>query len=526
MEGLNCKQILSENIDGLIEFMQILIIHNGNYKPERLWKVEKTNDSSSIRMGFRDEKINDYCILMGGEVSNSFVPLYEVGYFFQALFLSAVGSCVLKKGWLGKYKQIKNPDILTQNIKSDLESLDNQTILNNLKSPIIAIVSALDTDVTPTRYNKHQLWRLDPSVLSKYGGQIDCKNYAQSEIDETFKDEYWVDEDRLTAEKMMEFGQNLPQTKAMLIYNVFEKICHLLSMEISDISLFFLFSPQEELINAGSNFSFLDVLSAVNTPDKKHIYRLLTKQDNPWAISTSCPSCGQASKTIIYTKIMDDTRTIRISCKEREYKFENERGDFVTDKGCGEVNFIDIPRGTKKLHEFIKSHNITIHFPTRSTMFILKDSAVTPICLVAGDLGLGVGKHGQVKPRQNVPVGYGDHLDMLISSILFQDCILDTETYDTILARYLTLKDVYLSHTQTIFCYDRPTKLVDAEVYNYKFPETRVSDTSIFKYLSKGGSIFDLFYDSIRLYPFGLKDAKRLRDVKNHLILKHSNLTY
>ena len=133
MEGLNCKQILSENIDGLIEFIQILIIHNGNYKPERLWKVEKTNDSLSIRMGFRGEKINDYCILMGGEVSNSFVPLYEVGYFFQALFLSAVGSCVIKKGWLGKYKQIDNPDSLTQNIKSDLESLDNQTILNNLK---------------------------------------------------------------------------------------------------------------------------------------------------------------------------------------------------------------------------------------------------------------------------------------------------------------------------------------------------------------------------------------------------------
>jgi|GEM_PF-5607734 len=526
MNNLNCKQILEENIDGLVEFIKIFIIHNGNYKPERLWKVEKNNDGLSIRRGLSGEKLNDYCILMGGEVSNSFVPLYEVGYFFQALFLSAIASCVLKKGWLAKYKQITNQDILKESIRSNLEILDNQTILNNLKSPIIAIVSALDTDVTPIRYNKHHLWRLNPSVLSKYGGQIDAANYAYSETDETFKDNYWVEKDRIIAEKMMSYNQKLPQTKAMLIYTVLEEICNLLGIEISDIELFFLFSPKEELINAGGDFSFLDVLSAVNSPDKKHIYRLLTKQDNPWVISTSCPNCGQASKTIIYTKIMDDTRTIRISCKQREYKFENERGDFVIDKGCGEVNFIDIPRGTKKLYEFIKSNNITIHFPTRSTMFVLRDSAVTPICLVAGDLGLEIGKNGKVKRRQNVPDGYGDHLDMIISSILFQDCILDTDTYDTILARYLTLKDVYLSHTQTIFCYDRPTKLIDEDIGNYSYPDTKVSDTSIFKFLSKGGSIFDLFHSSIRLYPIGLEDAKRLRDVKNHLILKHSNLTY
>jgi hypothetical protein len=104
MSNLNLKQLVNENLDGLVEFVKIMIIHNGNIKPQRLWKVEIVEKNPNIRMGYKDEHFNDYCVLMGGEVSNSFMPLYELGYFFQALFLSAVGSAILKKGFISKYK--------------------------------------------------------------------------------------------------------------------------------------------------------------------------------------------------------------------------------------------------------------------------------------------------------------------------------------------------------------------------------------------------------------------------------------
>jgi hypothetical protein len=526
MPNLNCKQILDENLDGLVSFIQTMVIHNGNYKPERLWKVEKTGGELRIRTGYKGENLNDYCVLMGGEVSNSFVALYEMAYFFQALFLSGVGSCVLKKGWLGKYKSVENPDILKQVITSDLLSLDNQTILNNLKAPLIGIVSALDTDVTPIRYNTHHLWRLDPNSFKKYVGRIDNEEYGQSAIDESFRGLYWVEKDRELADKVMSYNLNLPKTKALMMYEVFEKVCQQLDIELSDIPLFFLFSPQEELENVGQDFSFLDVLSAINTQDKKNIYRLLTKQNNPWAISTSCPNCSQSSKTIVYSKILDATSTVRLSCRKRQFSFQNERGDVISDCGCGNIVELEIPRGTKRLYEFIKNNNITIHFPSRSVIFVLRDSSVTPVGIVACDLGLEVGKYGKVVRRNQVPKGYGDHLEMLISSILFQDCILDTKIYDTILGRYLTLKNVYLNHSQQVFCYDRATKLVDQEISNYDYPETKVSDTSVFKYLERGNSAQDLFYNSIRLYPFDLEDAKRLRNLNVGLIEKYASLTY
>jgi hypothetical protein len=129
--------------------------------------VEIVEGNPNIRMGYKDEHFNDYCVLMGGEVSNSFMPLYELGYFFQALFLSAVGSAILKKGFISKYKsQEMDNTSLDETIRKDLLSLDDDILLHNLQSPMIAIVSALDTDVTPIRYNKHQLWRLRPDCFN------------------------------------------------------------------------------------------------------------------------------------------------------------------------------------------------------------------------------------------------------------------------------------------------------------------------------------------------------------------------
>jgi hypothetical protein len=528
MKNLNLKKIVEENLDGLVEFVKIMIIHNGNIKPQRLWKVEMEEEKPNIRIGYKDEHFNDYCVLMGGEVSNSFMPLYELGYFFQALFLSAVGSAVLKKGFISKYKSgVIDKIDLDEIIKKDLLSFDNNILIHNLQSPLIAIVSAMDTDVTPIRYNKHHLWRIKPESLNKYGGSLTISDYGNENLIPNILPDYWVDEDVELADYVMSLGLELPKLKAIMNYITLQKVCKKIGIDITNIPLYFLLSPKEELENAGNEFSFLDVLSAVNTPEKKVLYKLLTKQDNPWVISTSCPSCGQASKTIIYTKIGDGTRTIRVSCRKRDFTFSNERGDQITDHGCGLVSYYDIPRGTKKLYEFIKNNQITLHFPTRSVMFVLTDSAVTPICFVAGDLGLERNpKNNKIKRRSDVPIGYGDHLDMLISAVLFQDCILDTDSYDTILGRHLSMRGVYLSHTQTVFCYDKPTELVDDEVFNFDNPKVAVSDTSVFKFINKGNSIPNLFYKSLRLYPFTLESARSLRDIKQDQLLKHSELTY
>jgi hypothetical protein len=528
MKNLNLKKIVEENLDGLVEFVKIMIIHNGNIKPQRLWKIEIIDGKPDIRMGYKDEHLNDYSILMGGEVSNSFMALYELGNFFQALFLSAIGSAVIKKGLISKYKSgIFDKVNLNEIIKKDLLSFDNNILVHNLQSPLIAIVSAMDTDVTPIRYNKHHLWRIKPESLNKYGGSLTISDYGKENLIPNILPDYWVDEDVELADYVMSLGLELPKLKAIMNYITLQKVCKKIGIDIANVPLYFLLSPKEELENAGNEFSFLDVLSAVNTPEKKVLYKLLTKQDNPWVISTACPNCNQASKTIIYTKIADGTRTIRVSCRKREFSFSNERGDQITDNGCGVVSYYDIPRGTKKLYEFIKNNQITLHFPTRSVMFVLTDSAVTPLCFVAGDLGLERNpKTGYIKRRIDVPIGYGDHLDMLISAVLFQDCILDIESYDTILSRHFLLRGVYLSHTQTVFCYDRPTKLVDTEVFNYNNPKVAVSDTSVFKYLSKNNKVEDLFYNSIRLFPFDLVAARSLRDLKLDQLLKHSELTY
>jgi hypothetical protein len=111
-------------------------------------------------------------------------------------------------------------------------------------------------------------------------------------LGDNFIKDYWVDEDIQMADNVMKLGLELPKIKAIMNYLTLQKICQKIGVDISNIPLYFLMSPKEELENAGNEFSFLDVLSAVNTPEKKVLYKLLTKQDNPWVISTSCPSCG------------------------------------------------------------------------------------------------------------------------------------------------------------------------------------------------------------------------------------------
>jgi hypothetical protein len=508
------KKLVQQNLFGLNAFMQKLILFDGNFRAEFLYTIIDDNQRCVFVQGKERQKMGQYSIGMGAEICNSFCTLYELGSFFQALFLAGIGTTLMRQHsleWLRTHLRLDSP----RAFDDLLLSLSEDDILEGMRNPLISIVICLDTDVDAVRYNKHQLWRLNPEAFHKRVTNISHADLNITPLDRSLENIYWSEKDLQIADKAIHENLSLPKTKCFQLYYVFEDICRYFKIDMKSLPVFFSLIPKEEIIDIGESYSFLNVLLDFQSFEMRKKYRELTNIDNPWIITAACKNCGQSSKTVLSSKLTAED-TIRVSCRDKEYLFKNEAGYSISLKGCGYVTTYPVCKTPGEMYKFIKNEDISIHFGARELIYLLKDSAFNPICFVQGDLGIIKDNHGNLIVDQSQPKGYGDSRDMLTSMLAIRNYILTT---DTLLSRYLReLKVLGEHYNEIMFAYDAPTQLIDPDVPIYKESQKFVSDTSVYKQLQKGVSIETIFQKSINLYPFTFSVLTELK--KNKIITK------
>ena len=115
-----------------------------------------------------------------------------------------------------------------------------------------------------------------------------------------------------------------------------------------------------------------------------------------------------------------------------------------------------------------------------------------------------------MRMRDDIQVGYGDHLDMITTMLLYQDCLMDTKTYPTILSEYLTTNNLYHSHVVPVFCCNGETKLAAKIKTTPKGLEKTITDISLLDYLNKKEPR-EILNDSINFFCYDENRAKQFR---------------
>lgn len=250
------QKAIKQNIFSLTEFVKKMLSFDGQFDPNRLYKVSGDTNQPHIEIASNSRKKSIYSIGIGIEVANSFCTLYEAGSFIQALFLSIIGTYFYRCGEFDNLKCIRDETLLTQKIEKILLNIAESDLHEALLDPVINIVACADSDVLPIRYNKHHLWRLSPDVFHLRCNMITANDYAKSPLDAGFKNDYWVDDDCKISESIMQTGHSLPKLKAMQFYFVMKMLCEKMNVNLSNVPLFFSFLPKEELELSGPDSSF------------------------------------------------------------------------------------------------------------------------------------------------------------------------------------------------------------------------------------------------------------------------------
>ncbi len=502
------KQLLIKNLDGCIVFIKALIHHQGVLNVHRLHKIVNNNDILSVALAETDEKFNDFSIGIGGEVSNSFCTVYEVAYLFQALFLSAIGTLAISKGNVERYRKL-NPASLDSIIKADLLKFGNNEIFRCLRNPKIAIVSSLDTDIEPVRYNKHQLWNLNRHSLYR---RVDSINVTarKKKPENISSGVYWTKADFTIAQKSTTGGSSLIHAKAKQMYLVYSIACEKLGIDLHNIPLYFNFVPRQEIIDNGPDNSYLKLLVALHCKEFVKEFKNRTGINHPWFIAHSCPNCGVGSKRIISAHLLSNAKTVRCICKKQSSRFRDEQGNTIELAGCGHRWDITIPEDPVKIWKLIRDQDITIHFSIRWLICLLKDTVDTPIGYVLTDIGILRDKNGHLAINNNTVTGYGDHRRMLTSALEIQDWLINGESK---IGEYLKHKKLLMPQPLLLFGYDAPTKLVDREMPVHD-ADLFASDTSFLKFLNPH-DINEIFNNSIRLHHYSLSALRKLKSYES-----------
>lgn len=511
------KTILKENLQGVSSFIEDLSFHEGFVHIEKLHIVEMHNGHPSIRKGKKSDKVNEYAIGTGGEVVNSYVTLYELGYFFICLFLAGVATAAIKKGFIETYKKTKK-EALPKRIMSDLLHLTEKDILEGMKKPEIGIIGSLDTDITPLRYNKHQLWRLRQSALGKRVTGIVAQDYGVLPEPPLNKD-YWTIQDQEIANLAMQSATTLPMAKIIQYYVVLQIFFRELGIDIQQVKIWFNFVPKEEIAANGPKNSFLKALIGLHTTKERINYRKITGIDNPWIITKACTKCGQGDKRILSSKLMKDGITVHAYCKPHKSTFKNERNDIVTAKGCGNKFSFTIPTSPRVLYKFLIREDIAIHFAARELLAILKDSIDTPIGLVLTDMGIIKGENGQLMKDPYHIQGYGDHLEMITSALTLAYLFIQERIAKKV-AGQLKKEKLLMPRPLMLFGYDRPTQLVDPDItaLNKAGKVVHVADTSALKVFMHGQSAKTLFKKALHIHSFSVEELCAIKGKPLHTI--------
>ena len=507
------KEIIEKNIEGIVVFTERLLHHDGKVNISYLHRVKESDDKFSVSSMEEKDKLSDLCILMGGEVPNSFSPLYEMAYFFQAWFLAGIGTFFVKKyGMLND--EASKLDIKSQ-ISHDVLTLDEEELWENLKKPIVSIICSLDTDIEPYRYVKHQLWRLDEGCFKKRCSEVRKDEFGFSIADESLKNIYWVEEDRQIAETAMANAEEFGHAKAIQYYLTIRKFLEYLNIDhlnidLAAIPLYFNFVPREEFMALGPDNEVFQTLIALH--DKKFLkfFSKLIRQQYPWIISTSCPKCGESSKRIISSRIKGDGKTVRAKCSPNVKIFRNEAGISVERKGCGHSFEFKVPDDPHELYEFCKNHSFTVNFPVRELVIVIKTTADSPVCWPVTEIGVRKDCKGRLYTVNDLPKGFGDHLALLTSMVTLQYFMIRGLIVPD-LVRDFQKSNVLTKKEMLILANVSDTSLEDKMVTSKGNNNIYVKDTSALKALKNGLRVEEFFKLSVDIHPFTPEDLLKLK---------------
>jgi hypothetical protein len=502
------------NLNGISTFVERLVNGHGHINFQYLHKV--TEDAGHIQVKKCDpsEKNNNYGILLGGEVPNSFCPLYEVSYFIQSLLLAGVGTAVLKKHdfFLGKQT------ISYDKVEKLVSELTEKEIEDGISNPTINIICSLDTDIEPYRYVKHHLWRIEKSSQKKRCSEIKNTEIGVEELDNTLKGIYWIDEDAEIAEISIGNSHSLTQAKAIQYYLTMKKVLDRLGLDIKNIRWYFNFSPNEEIIELGAENKFIEVLSSLHQKQDLSMISHLTGSSKAWIFSFACPNCGESSKRVINANVKNNSRTTHLVCSKVPKEFRNELGSKETRVGCGYAWNVYIPEDPIELYQLLKSSSFTINFLVRELMKVMRTSSDCPICCVATDIGIKRA-HNNYELVAGLPKGYGDHRLLITSMLAMQKLFIEGHIAKDI---SIKLREERLLESREIqfLAWAGKAKLYDQILIPESNVDIKVTDTSILKLLEQGINAQDLWSWAVDINEFTLDGLLHLKNMSYDMLVQ------
>src|ERR1035437_1422683 len=502
--GRLVREAVQSNIEPLIAFTEECATHRGHYFPERLWRVQRDNRGGEKLCPATDTKRYELCLGMGGEIVNSFVTLYELAYFFECAFLAAVATC-FRENYV-----VENESSSTRRVRlrSMLLDCDDSTWERYLRTPKAAVISSLDADIIPERYGKHQLWGV-PTDLER----VRCQNILTSQLSgpplsHELDNIYWINEDKEIAAASLASTATLNHAKAIQYFLGLEPFARDLGIDLRNYPLLFNFVPKSELVGLGPKHHFFEALDEIHSVSERLKLRAIRGRTDPWALSFSCPACGQASKRVIQTALRPDGRTIRIRCKPKDHIYQNEFGSRFVQRGCGAITVKSLDRGPAAIYDFVLENDITLYYPVKQLLAILRSSNDTPTALPATDIGVTC-VNSQYQRDPSTPRGFGDHMDMLTTCIAVERAFIDGLICPVSAARARS-EDALVSSTMMLLAFQGRSSLTDPSVTVADLGRP-VTDTSARKARQAGSDTATMFRAAIDMAHFDLDRSEERR---------------
>lgn len=505
------ERLVRAHTDGISHFINRLVFHNGTINEDHLYQVHTKYGIPYFTKAEQGRKPTNYSIMIGGEICNSFCPLYEVAYFLQALVLAGVATVCIENGELVTFAAISDDETRLQTIKKRITTMDGESILLGMQRPKVCIISSLDTDIEPYRYMKHQLWRLSPNVFKKRVGEITAGDFTQTKRDTALYKIYWIDEDEDIAELALAHAETLPQAKTIQYYLTLERLLAHLSISLNNIPFYFNFVPKEEIQKLGPDNKFLQALLELHEPKNTKLYSHIVQRQQPWIVGFSCPTCGESSKKILSLRIKASGNVVRIICSSQKKQFLNESGVSYTRRGCGASFDFPIPKTAHELYTFLVSTSSTINFAARELLGIIRTTTYQPIAWAVTDIAIRYAKGGAViEAIPYYPKGFGDHRALLTSTLTIQRLFLEGVLAPKI-SDLLHTKGLLTASEVQIIGYSSPSRLFDPTVPVKNYDGLYASDTSALKILETGiMSLTEFLERSINIHYYSLEQLQTL----------------
>jgi hypothetical protein len=491
------SNLIRANKSGLAAGIHRLQKHDGGIHYTLLSKVEfLPSGAPKVTPGtLKSTPFSSLSIMIGGEVANSFTPLYEFSYFMQALLLSAAFTAV--KESIGNMSTVSEIEVA-------LIQLEEAQLLAAISAPQVAIVSNLDTDIEPFRYAKEILWGIPREKLGSrctelivkgvdYGVPVDFSECSAG---------YFGLLDLEFSKLAIEFSNNLVEAKQIQFALTLRRCLHFIGLNLENVPLYFHKVPKEELVEAGNDTIFMHSLLEMHSRPNLAIYANLVKRRQPWLIGKACPSCGESSKRIINYRLKNFGRTVRCICSNQASRFYREDGIGFSRTGCGDTFEFDVPQSPKELYEFFTRESFTINFPVRDILGVILETVYQPAIWIVTDIGIGKRENGTFYASPQ-PTGFGDHREMVTSTVQVHKLFLEGHLACTTSTK-ARLQQQLVARPVDVFGNTSPVRFTHSSL---RTPDGQslVTDTSVNQIIDSDTAMYDAIVRTCELNHFPIE---------------------